>query len=128
MTREPASAAPPSTVEQRDLKTSYLELLKLCLTGLAVPRPGSAIWPHGGEVQVTPLARSEEVSKRSVGCDWPVEGFTMIGLERLSNLQDCVEDTIRRGVPGDFIETGVWRGGATIFMRGYLAAHFLVTT
>src|SRR5205807_461969 len=30
---------------------------------------------------------------------------------------------IAEGVPGDIIETGVWRGGATVFMRGYLAAH-----
>jgi O-methyltransferase len=30
---------------------------------------------------------------------------------------------IRRGVPGDLIETGVWRGGATIFMRAVLAAY-----
>jgi O-methyltransferase len=26
-------------------------------------------------------------------------------------------------VPGDLIETGVWRGGATIFMRGILKAY-----
>ena len=26
-------------------------------------------------------------------------------------------------MPGDLIETGVWRGGAAIFMRGVLAAH-----
>ena len=26
-------------------------------------------------------------------------------------------------VPGDCMECGVWRGGAVIFMRGYLAAH-----
>ena len=29
---------------------------------------------------------------------------------------------IREGVPGDLIETGVWRGGAAIFMRGALKA------
>jgi len=28
-----------------------------------------------------------------------------------------------RHVPGDFIETGVWRGGATIFMRAILQAY-----
>jgi hypothetical protein len=27
------------------------------------------------------------------------------------------------GVPGDFIETGVWKGGTTIFMRGLLRAY-----
>ena len=34
---------------------------------------------------------------------------TMIGLKRLDNLQHCVTSVIRDGVPGDLIETGVWR-------------------
>ena len=55
--------------------------------------------------------------------DWPAFAHTMIGLERLNNLQFCVEDVIGKGVPGDLIETGVWRGGATIFMRAILKAH-----
>lgn len=49
--------------------------------------------------------------------------MTMIGRPRLDNLQFCVEDVIRNKVPGDMIETGVWRGGATIFMRAILKAH-----
>lgn len=60
---------------------------------------------------------------REIGRDWPVEAETMIGLKRLDNIQDCVTDVIRSGVPGDLIETGVWRGGATIFMRAILAAY-----
>ena len=48
---------------------------------------------------------------------------TMIGLERLDNLRFCVEDVLKKGVPGDLIETGVWRGGAVIFMRALLKAH-----
>ena len=55
--------------------------------------------------------------------EWPVEAVTMVGLERLDNVRACVEDVLARGVPGDLIETGVWRGGTTIFMRGILAAH-----
>jgi len=47
----------------------------------------------------------------------------MIGLKRLDNLQSCIEDVIAKQIPGDLIETGVWRGGATIFMRGVLKAH-----
>lgn len=54
---------------------------------------------------------------------WPIHAHTMIGLPRLNNIQYCVEDVIRNEVPGDFIETGVWKGGATIFMRAILAAH-----
>lgn len=48
---------------------------------------------------------------------------SMIGRKRMDNIQFCIESIIREGIPGDLIETGVWRGGATIFMRGVLAAH-----
>lgn len=47
----------------------------------------------------------------------------MIGLYRLDNLHDCISDVLRRGVAGDFIEAGAWRGGATIFMRAALMAY-----
>jgi len=48
---------------------------------------------------------------------------TMIGRARIENIHDCLNTIVRDGVPGDLIETGVWKGGATIFMRGFLAAH-----
>lgn len=48
---------------------------------------------------------------------------TMIGKIRLDNIQYCVETVLNENIPGDLIETGIWRGGATIFMRGVLAAY-----
>ena len=48
---------------------------------------------------------------------------SMIGRARLDNVQYCVETVLRDGVPGDLIETGIWRGGACILMRGVLAAY-----
>lgn len=60
---------------------------------------------------------------RSIGHDVPGSGETMVGLRRLDNLQDCISEVLERGVPGDLIETGVWRGGATIFMRAVLKAY-----
>ena len=48
---------------------------------------------------------------------------TMIGKKRLDNLQHCIETVISENIPGDFIETGIWRGGVCIFMRGILAAY-----
>lgn len=48
---------------------------------------------------------------------------TMIGRKRLENIEHCLDAIRTDGIAGDLIETGVWRGGATIFMRGYLAAH-----
>lgn len=60
---------------------------------------------------------------RSIGRDWPARADSMIGLRRMDNIQRCVEAVLRDDVPGDLIETGVWRGGATIFMRGVLKAY-----
>jgi hypothetical protein len=48
---------------------------------------------------------------------------SMIGRLRMDNIQQCVERILADNIPGDLIETGVWRGGATIFMRGLLAAN-----
>jgi len=47
----------------------------------------------------------------------------MIGKKRMDNLQFCVETVLDEDIPGDFIETGVWRGGSCIFMRALLVAH-----
>ncbi len=60
---------------------------------------------------------------RAEGVDWPADAETMIGVRRLDNLDTCVRSVLERGVPGDFIETGVWRGGACIFMRAALKAY-----
>lgn len=59
---------------------------------------------------------------RAEGRDWPVGAETMIGLRRLDNLEHCVRGVVAGDVPGDLIETGVWRGGASIFMRAVLKA------
>lgn len=73
------------------------------------------------------LARvpSHSESDRDEGRVWRTYPDTMIGLRRLENLQACVETVLHDGVQGDFIETGAWRGGACIFMRGLLAAHYI---
>jgi len=59
---------------------------------------------------------------RAEGKDWPKFAQTMVGLERLDNVRTCVERVVADDVPGDLIETGVWRGGVVIFMRALLDA------
>ncbi|MEJ2136476.1 MAG: TylF/MycF/NovP-related O-methyltransferase [Desulfofustis sp.] len=51
------------------------------------------------------------------------EQVSMLGEHKLDTLRYCVEDCLTRGVAGDIIETGVWKGGATIYLAGILKAH-----
>jgi O-methyltransferase len=60
---------------------------------------------------------------RMNGLDIPSYAHTMIGYFGLENVQDCVEEVIKNNIPGDLMETGVWRGGATILMRAVLLAY-----
>ena len=60
---------------------------------------------------------------RRDGRDWPADAETMVGLERLTNIRSCIEQVLADDVPGDLIETGVWRGGSCIYMRAVLRAH-----
>ncbi len=89
------------TISEHLTADLYLDLMKRCLT--------DGIY---GEDRGRTLPRSN-----------PSIAHTLVGLERLDNLRFCIEDVLKNEVPGDLIETGVWRGGATIFMRSILKAH-----
>ncbi len=64
--------------------------------------------------------RSYTLSERIEGRDCPRYADTTIGLKRLENIEYCFNEIIRNNFPGDFIEPGVRRGGATIFMKALL--------
>jgi len=94
----------------------YLDLLKRCLT--------RTLFPDSSIIAgLAPYPAEFDDARRQDGRDWPSEAETMIGMLRLNNIQRCAEDALRSGVPGDFVETGVWRGGAAILMRAILAAY-----
>jgi hypothetical protein len=69
------------------------------------------------------LALGYNEKLRDIGWDWPSKAFTMVGRRRLRNFRVLIEQAIADGVPGDIIETGVWRGGASILARAVLMAH-----
>jgi len=118
-----------------DSRALYLNLLKRCLLN----------WIYGdAEYRYVPLSPalqkvSEQLDKaglrviqpapvnraqRSQGNEmFPAIAHTMVGEQRLNNAQFCVEEVLRNHVPGDMIETGVWRGGTCILMRGVLQAY-----
>ncbi|WP_394619044.1 TylF/MycF family methyltransferase [Lentzea sp. JNUCC 0626] len=97
-----------------DTAEMYLDLMKRVLINTIYRDEAIQEFDYGD---------GEEVEHRLVGRDWPSVAHTMIGLKRLDNLQRCVETVLRENVPGDLIETGVWRGGASIFMRAVVRAH-----
>jgi len=96
------------------LRALYPNLMRDCLTGLIYDDPAQAF--HGGEPAGFDRARRER------GLDWPLRAHSMIGAKRMLQLQQAAEFVIARDVPGDFIETGVWRGGACILLRAVLKA------
>jgi O-methyltransferase len=110
-----ARAASDATASARAL---YLDLMEKCLTNVIYRDPPMRpSWRH--------ILRKQEYSvpTRESGKDWPSRAHTMIGMKRLHSLREQVETTLREGIPGDYIETGVWRGGACIMMRAVLAAY-----
>jgi hypothetical protein len=102
--------------ECRDL---YLDLLKRTLLGLTY-EDDSHLYPEG--LDQKPKRVSLDRDRRLHGADWPTQAPTMIGEARIENIRQCIERVVADDVPGDLIETGVWRGGAVIFMRGVLRA------
>ncbi len=100
----------------------YLDLLELCLCNLIYRDPPRG---HSDTHILRPRGAGAGFDEgiRNEGKDWPSVAHTMIGRERLSHLRRAAEQVLQEGIPGDFIEAGVWRGGACIMMRGVLAAY-----
>lgn len=82
------------------------------------------------ELSITPgfqgkklWAKPYDPDVREKGGDWAYLGVTMTGATRLNNVEHLLRDVFKKGIGGDYIETGVWRGGASIFARGVMRAH-----
>lgn len=93
----------------KQLRGLYLDLLEKCLLNTIYDDPAlhSSIF---------------DPDARDRGLDWPRSAHTMIGALRLHSLRMLTEKVLADRIPGDLIETGVWRGGACILMRAVLKA------
>jgi len=94
------------------LRNAYLNLLEDALTGIIFR-----------DESIAPGQQGYDGARRELGRDWPKYAPTMIGKVRMRNIRDLAETILSKGVPGDFLEAGVWRGGACIYMRGILKAY-----
>ena len=106
-----------SDTQSREL---YIDLLQRALVNVIYEDVSLMI--YDGDKQ-SRMPDGFELSKRLVGQDVPWQAHTMAGIHRLRNLRDCVQTLLQEKVPGDLIECGVLRGGASIFLRGLLKAH-----
>ena len=97
----------------RRLANRYLNLLEAALVGTLYGDPPNDTWS----------GKQYDARARALGHDWPSLAQTMIGTMRMRNLRHLCEEAIFNEIPGDFVETGVWRGGACIYMRGILNAY-----
>ncbi len=97
-------------------RSLYLDLMVQTLTDLIYENHPLVRRQLSGEQSLSDVLQGEVY-------DYPKRAHTMIGVLRLENIRTLVEDVLARGVPGDLLEAGAWRGGATIFMRAILEAH-----
>lgn len=138
MTKTVTKKPVKTTTSGNPMRDSYLDLLEKALTGLlyhdpsmsfsvkAKPKP---LWKRiRNEILGEKAKQKKEGFKafnskeRELGRDWPSIAPTMIGLKRMQNLRQLCEDVVCKSIPGDFIETGVWRGGACIYARAIFNA------
>jgi O-methyltransferase/8-demethyl-8-(2,3-dimethoxy-alpha-L-rhamnosyl)tetracenomycin-C 4'-O-methyltransferase len=106
-----ARTAGESTVS--GLRRLYLDMVERCVINTIYEDPSQDLWHP----------RIYDSKVRELGRDWPAQAHSMIGRRRMRNLREIAELVLLQGIPGDFIETGVWRGGACILMRAVLLAY-----
>lgn len=93
--------------------SEYLNLAEMAVTGSLMDEIGRC---NGGGCALEQAA-PYNYSLRFRGNDWPPIGHTMVGHMRLHNVKAAIEAVVSAGIPGDFAELGVWRGGASIYAQ-----------
>lgn len=71
------------------------------------------------------IAKTVEPSSRAreMGQDWPINAETMIGIRRLEQLHFAMHTLKNEKIKGSLMETGVWRGGACIYMAAFCKVY-----
>jgi hypothetical protein len=50
----------------------------------------------------------------------------MVGQRRLDNVHDILQAVLKDDIRGDFIETGIWRGGVALFAAAFFKVRLLM--
>ena len=68
------------------------------------------------------MPRLANLSTAAISFDG-IPGSTLSSIGMLNHAQAAVRHVVHRRVPGDIIETGVWRGGLTVLLHAALLAY-----
>lgn len=124
----------------------YIDMIKSIVSGVVFGEREKSVQPALGQQKNN--AYTFNVEKRKQGLDWAYIGDTMTGFARLDNVRDLLTHVIKDNIQGGYIgkcqflvlyqmqqlkknaniltfatETGVWRGGSSIFARAVMAAY-----
>ena len=99
-----------------DMQKAYIDLITRTITNFAYLGGQSGFRKFNFEhVYDTENARWRT--------DMDSRPLTLLNKEQLDLLETLVESLEARGVPGDYIEAGVWRGGVIVLLRALIKAY-----
>ena len=98
----------------------YLELIISIVSATAFGSQEKSIIPKLREKRAVV---EFDHAKRLKGDDWTYLGDTMTGVVRLNNVRNLLYDVLHNDIDGDYIETGVWRGGSSVFAKAVLSTE-----
>lgn len=98
----------------------YIDMIKTFVSGSAFRHADLSIKPPLRKGHKILRALPFDESLRDGGRDWTFAGDTMTGRKRLDNVHALLKDVIENKVAGDYIETGVWRGGSSVLAKAVL--------
>ena len=97
----------------------YLEMIKSMVSATVFNQAEKSVIPGNNNIGTRPL----NLESRRGGNDWAYFGDTMTGWKRLDNVWKLLKQVVEDDIPGDYIETGVWRGGSSVFARAVMNVY-----
>lgn len=116
-------------IPEKKLRSMYLDLIQKVIINEIYQDPPLERSYFAKKMAKLGIYTRHDVGKifnknnRDSGLDWPSVAHSMIGNKRMSNLRYALENVIQNNVEGDFIETGVWRGGACIYAKAIINSY-----
>lgn len=106
---------PAKDLKERAIDT-YLEVLRGLFAGISYGRAERSVRFDTALLPYNHTAREN-------GEEMGYLALTMIGKKRLDNLSTLLKEIIKTRIAGHIVETGVWRGGASMFLQAMLLAY-----